>query len=866
MSLGQIRELNVGQQTYRFHDVSELVAPLTVGILAENLIRHGGDPAQIEALATWGPDADLSREIEFVPARVVMQDFTGVPCVVDLATMREAVRDLGGDPELVNPRVPTQLVIDHSVVADEFGSPRAFARNVDWEFQRNQERYRFLKWGQQAFRNFHVVPPDTGIVHQVNIEHLAPVVMTDPESALAFPDSCVGTDSHTTMVSGLGVLGWGVGGIEAEAAMLGQPISMTLPCVVGVELTGHLMPGVTATDLVLTIAQRLRAHGVVGKFVEFYGPGAEQLAVETRATLSNMSPEYGATTCLFPVDARTIDYLTMTGRDPAQVELVEAYAKAQGWWGQRGPVAYSESMRIDLGEVVPSIAGPRRPQDRIDLANAADAFQKSLSEGGFTPVSVDSPLGELRSGLVAVAAITSCTNTSNPRVMIAAGLLAKKAVEAGLTVKPWVKTTLSPGSKVVTDYLAATGLAPYLEQLGFYLAGYGCMTCIGNAGPVIDEVKQATDQGLVATAVLSGNRNFEGRISPDIRFNYLASPPLVVAYALAGTMEVDLTSEPVGVGKGGEPVFLKDIWPSDDEITAAASAVNQEMFARRYAEVFSGSDRWQELSSPATSQYEWTDSTYIRRAPYFDQMGAQPAPLGDVRSARILLLLGDSVTTDHISPAGAIKPDSPAGLWLAGQGVAVADFNSYGSRRGNHEVMVRGTFANIRLRNLMVPGVEGGFTKDFTHPGAPLTTVFDAAQAYRAQGVPLVVVAGQEYGTGSSRDWAAKGSALLGVRAVLAQSFERIHRSNLIGMGILPLQFLDGESAASWGLTGAETISVEGLDNCGDGPLPRRVDVVVDSRRFQAVVRVDTPTEARYLRQGGILPYQVRVLAGVVCP
>ena len=865
MSIGQIRELRVGERTYRFHDVSELAQhqPLTVAILAENLIRNLADPAQVAALTNWSPTADPTQEIEFTPARVVMQDFTGVPCVVDLATMREAVRDLGGDPDLVNPRVPTQLVIDHSVVADEFGSAQSFLRNVEWEFERNQERYRFLKWGQQAFRNFRVVPPDTGIVHQVNIEHLAPVVMTDGD--LAFADTCVGTDSHTTMVSGLGVLGWGVGGIEAEAAMLGQPVSMTLPQVVGVELTGSLVPGVTSTDLVLTIAQRLRAHGVVGKFVEFWGVGAEDLSVETRATIANMSPEYGATTCLFAIDSRTIDYLRLTGRDRQQLALVEAYAKAQGWWGTRGAqVSYSENLKIDLAEVVPSLAGPKRPQDRIDLDQAASGFRQALSDGGFAPVSVDSPVGELSSGLVAIAAITSCTNTSNPRVMIAAGLLAKKAVEAGLTVKPWVKTTLSPGSQVVTDYLDAAGLTKYLEQLGFYLSGYGCMTCIGNAGAVTNEVKQAVDAGVVAAAVLSGNRNFEGRISPDVRFNYLASPPLVVAYALAGTMDLDLTSQSLGYDRSGQPVFLSQLWPSEEEVSAvAAGAVSQQMFVKRYAEVYTGSQRWQTLACPTTSQYEWVDSTYIRRAPFFDELPAQPTPLQDIRDARILLMLGDSVTTDHISPAGSIKPDSPAGRYLAAQGVAPRDFNSYGSRRGNHEVMMRGTFANMRLRNLMVPGTEGGFTRDFTDAQAPVTTVFEASQAYLSQRVPLIVIAGKEYGTGSSRDWAAKGAALLGVRAVIAESFERIHRSNLIGMGVLPLQFIDGESASSWGLTGSETITITGL--AGD-ELPRLIEVEVNGHRHTVIARIDTPTEARYLRHGGILPYQARVLAGLTCP
>jgi len=844
--------------TYNYFSVADLSEhlPLTVAIVAENLIRNGADPVQIDALKHWSPISDPDQEIEYAPARVIMQDFTGVPCVVDLATIREAVQDLGGDPELVNPRVPTELVIDHSVIADEFGTRTSFLDNVAIEFERNEERYRFLKWGQQAFSNFKVVPPGTGIVHQVNIEHLARVVMT--EDNIAFPDTCVGTDSHTTMINGLGVLGWGVGGIEAEAAMLGQPISMTLPFVVGVELTGALAPGVTSTDLVLMIAEKLRQHGVVGKFVEFYGDAVSKLSVETRATISNMSPEYGSTACLFPIDARTIDYLTMTGRDSAQIALVEAYAKAQGFWADpTRHVVYSETLRIDLGEATPSISGPKRPQDRIDLTEAKQAFRTALGESR-PPVPTD--LGELNSGLVAIAAITSCTNTSNPMVMVAAGLLAKKAVELGLESKPWVKTTLSPGSKVVTDYLDKAGLTPYLEKLGFYLVGYGCVTCIGNSGPVIREVKQATDQGIVATSVLSGNRNFEGRISPDVRMNYLASPPLVVAYALAGTMDIDLTSEPIGEGPSG-PVYLKDIWPTEEEILDTVSeALDPAMFTERYAEVFTGAQRWQDLQSPATRQYAWPESTYIRRAPYFDGMGVLPDPLADITGARILLMLGDSVTTDHISPAGDIHPNSPAGQYLASHGVSQADFNSYGSRRGNHEVMVRGTFANIRLRNLMVPSVEGGFTKDLTKPDQPVVSVFDASQSYAAQATPLIVVAGKEYGSGSSRDWAAKGPRLLGVRAVIAESFERIHRSNLVGMGILPLQFLDGESASTWGLTGEEIISIEGLT--GD-TLPHTLTVLVDSHPYTVLLRVDTPTEERYIRNGGILEFQARALAGV---
>ncbi|MCL2783849.1 MAG: aconitate hydratase AcnA [Propionibacteriaceae bacterium] len=852
-------QLNLKDRTYRYYDVSDLTTrlPLTVAIVAENLIRNGADPAQIEALRSWSPTSDPNQEIEYSPARVIMQDFTGVPCVVDLATLREAVQALGGDPDLVNPSVPTELVIDHSVVADDFGTPASISRNIDLEFQRNQERYQFLKWGQQAFDNFRVVPPGKGIVHQVNIEHLARVVMVD--SDVVYPDTCVGTDSHTTMINGLGVLGWGVGGIEAEAAMLGQPISMTLPFVVGVELTGELPPGVTSTDLVLMITQRLRRHGVVGKFVEFYGDALSQLSVEIRATIANMCPEYGSTACLFPIDARTIDYLAMTGRPSEQLELVEAYAKAQGFWGERR-VSYSETLTINLADACPAISGPKRPQDYIDLRDARNSFRSAVPDTG--PDSVTTEIGDLRSGLVAVAAITSCTNTSNPSVMIAAGLVAKKAVEKGLSVKPWVKTTLSPGSQVVTDYLDKAGLTSSLEALGFYLVGYGCMTCIGNSGPVVPQVTQAVDCGIVATAVLSGNRNFEGRISPEVRMNYLASPPLVVAYALAGTMDIDLTSEALGVGVDGQPVYLKDIWPHTDEIEAAmAEAVNASMFSARYAEVFTGAQRWQNLPSPTGSQFQWSESSYIRRAPYFDTMRPAPDPVEDIYGARILLIVGDSVTTDHISPAGSIKRESPAGSYLTDQGVECADFNSYGSRRGNHEVMMRGTFANIRLRNLMVDGVEGGFTKDFTNPDHPIVSVFEAAESYGAQRIPLVVVAGKEYGSGSSRDWAAKGAALLGVKAVLAESFERIHRSNLVGMGILPLQFMEGESAATWGLTGEETITIEGLTT---DPLPRIVDVLVDSQRHQVVLRVDTPTEQRYIRHGGILPFQARALAGLL--
>ncbi|MDR2895746.1 MAG: aconitate hydratase AcnA [Propionibacteriaceae bacterium] len=863
MSQPTTTTLRIDGVDYRYYDVAQFSArlPLTVAVLAESLMRHDAPAAQLAALAGWHPGSDADTEIEFHPARVVMQDFTGVPCIVDLAAMREAVAALGGDARRVNPQVPTELVIDHSVIADEFGSPRAFARNVDWEFERNAERYQFLKWGQKAFSNFQVVPPDTGIVHQVNLEHLARVVMRQGD--LLYPDSCVGTDSHTTMINGLGVLGWGVGGIEAEAAMLGQAISLTLPVVVGVELTGSINPGVTSTDLVLAIAERLRAHGVVGKFVEFFGAAVATMSVETRATIANMSPEYGSTACLFPIDQATIDYLQMTGRSAAQVSLVEEYAKAQGFWGDPTRlVDYSEQLTFDLSAVVPSLAGPKRPQDRIDLSQAQSQFKRDLQSMVPYKPHVDSEIGRLESGLVAVAAITSCTNTSNPRVMMAAGLLAKAAVEAGLSVRPWVKTTLSPGSQVVTDYLQKAGVMPYLERLGFDLAGYGCVTCIGNTGPVVPAVRRATEEGLVATAVLSGNRNFEGRISPDVRMNYLASPPLVVAYALAGTMDIDLTTASLGQDTNGVEIHLADIWPSDEAITAAlADSLSADMFTKRYADVFTGSQRWQALAVPEQDDYDWPASTYIARPPYFDQLTASPVPLQDVADARILALLGDSVTTDHISPAGAIKADSPAGHWLAQAGLAPISFNSYGSRRGNHQVMMRGTFANIRLTNQMLDGVQGGFTRDWTQPDGPMATIFEASANYMAQGTPLVVVAGSEYGSGSSRDWAAKGAKLLGVAAVLAVSFERIHRSNLVGMGILPLQFLPGESAKTWGLTGQETIRISGLTL--PGALPDLVEVQVDGLPHQVRLRVDTPTEERFLRHGGILPYQARVLAGL---
>ena len=857
-------ELTVGERNYTIVSLppEARTLPMTVAILLENLIRHEADPAQIEALRTWSPQA-VDQEIEFHPARVLMQDFTGVPCVVDLATMREAVAARGGDPSAVNPSIPTELVIDHSVIADEFGSAAAFGINRTWEFSRNKERYQFLKWGQQGFDNFKVVPPDTGIVHQVNIEHLARVVMES--SGVAYPDTCVGTDSHTTMVNGLGVLGWGVGGIEAEAAMLGQPISMTVPHVIGVRLVGTFPPGVTSTDLVLTIAQRLRGHGVVGKFLEFFGPAVAKLSVETRATISNMSPEYGSTAVLFPIDQATLDYLRLTGRSEEHIALVEAYAQAQGlWYDPAWEVVYTETLTIDLGEVRPSISGPKRPQDRITLVDAQDSFHHALSPKKMHTVSTQ--WGPVSSGAIGVAAITSCTNTSNPAVMVAAGLVAKKAVEKGLTVPGWVKTTLSPGSQVVTDYLTSAGLTPYLDKLGFNLVGYGCVTCIGNSGPLILGLKQAVDQGVVACSILSGNRNFEGRINPDVHMNYLASPPLVVAYALAGTMDIDLANAPIGEGVDG-PVYLKDLWPTEDEIAAlVATHVTPEMFRTRYAEVYLGSTQWQDLDVATGPEYSWPESTYIKRAPYFD-LKKNETPF-DLKDARVLLLLGDSVTTDHISPAGTIKRDSPAGRYLEAHGVAKADFNSYGSRRGNHEVMVRGTFANVRLRNQLVEQ-EGGYTRDFTKPDAPVTSVFEAAQAYREEGLPLVVIAGKEYGSGSSRDWAAKGTALLGVRAVIARSFERIHRSNLVGMGILPLEFMNNESAQTLGLTGQETISLSVPSDTVDETttsrsVPSTLDVTATGPqgtiRFSVRVRVDTPTEEAYLAHGGILQHVVESL------
>ncbi|GAA0326060.1 aconitate hydratase [Actinoallomurus spadix] len=912
-SFGSRQTLRVGEASYEIFRLDAVEGsarlPYSLKVLLENLLRteDGANVTgeHIRALAAWDPNAQPNQEIQFTPARVIMQDFTGVPCVVDLATMREAVRDLGGDPAKINPLNPAEMVIDHSVQVDVFGREDAFERNVEFEYGRNRERYQFLKWGQNAFDNFKVVPPGTGIVHQVNIEHLARVVFDG--NGTAYPDTCVGTDSHTTMQNGLGVLGWGVGGIEAEAAMLGQPISMLIPRVVGFKLTGELPAGTTATDLVLTITEMLRKHGVVGKFVEFYGEGVAAVPLANRATIGNMSPEFGSTCAIFPIDEETVSYMRLTGRPAEQVDLVEAYAKEQGLWHDPSREAeYSEYLELDLSTVVPSIAGPKRPQDRIALSDAKSAWRTSVRDyvpdgvegptdessaesfpasdspaishgsNGDRPhetaadpkagrpsnpvtVSLDGAEFELDHGAVVIAAITSCTNTSNPSVMIGAALLAKKAVEKGLARKPWVKTSLAPGSKVVMDYYDRAGLTPYLEKLGFNLVGYGCTTCIGNSGPLPEEISQAVnDNDLAVTSVLSGNRNFEGRINPDVKMNYLASPPLVVAYALAGSMDVDIAKDPIGTGSDGRPVYLRDIWPSPQEVQEVVdSAIAQEMFSRDYADVFAGEQRWQALPVPTGNTFEWdADSTYVRKPPYFDGMAEKPEPVKDIRGAKVLALLGDSVTTDHISPAGAIKPDSPAGKYLTEHGVERRDFNSYGSRRGNHEVMIRGTFANIRLRNLLAPGTEGGVTvKD----GEQLS-IYDAAQAYAAENTPLIVLGGKEYGSGSSRDWAAKGTALLGVRAVLAESFERIHRSNLIGMGVLPLQFKDGESVESLGLTGQETFEIVGVEALNGGETPREVTVKAGDKEFQAVVRIDTPGEADYYRHGGILQYVLRSL------
>ena len=879
-SFGARSDLRVGGATYEIFRVDAVRGskhlPFTHKVLLENLLRteDGANVTaeHIRAIGGWDPKAEPEDEIQFTPARVIMQDFTGVACVVDLATMREAVKDLGGDPDQINPLSPAELVIDHSVIADFFAVPDAAERNVELEYQRNRERYQFLRWGQTAFDDFKVVPPGTGIVHQVNVESLARVVMV--RNGQAYPDTCVGTDSHTTMVNGLGVLGWGVGGIEAEAAMLGQPVSMLIPRVVGFKLTGTLPEGATATDLVLTITEMLRKHGVVGKFVEFYGDGVTAVPLANRATIGNMSPEYGSTVAIFPIDEETLRYLRLTGRTDEQVALVEAYAKAQGLWHDpRHEPHYSERITLDLGTVVPSLAGPKRPQDRVVLADAQESFRAALptytSEPDTTSTfTIDGEEVTIGHGAVTIAAITSCTNTSNPSVMIGAALLAKKAVEKGLTRKPWVKTTLAPGSKVVTDYYDKAGLTPYLDKMGFDLVGYGCTTCIGNSGPLPEEVSAAVNaDDLAVVSVLSGNRNFEGRINPDIKMNYLASPPLVVAYAIAGTMDLDITTEPLGTDQDGNPVYLRDIWPTPAEVqTTIDGCIDADMYTSRYADVFAGDERWQSLPTPTGSTFDWQDdSTYIRKAPYFDGMKAQPDPVSDIHGARVLAKLGDSVTTDHISPASSIKPDSPAGKYLSEHGVERKDFNSFGSRRGNHEVMIRGTFANIRLRNQLLDGVEGGYTRDFTRPDAPQAFIYDAAQSYAAAGTPLVILAGKEYGSGSSRDWAAKGTALLGVKAVIAESYERIHRSNLIGMGVLPLQFPAGESADSLGLDGTETFAITGVTELNEGRTPAKVLVsavkpdggTVD---FHAVLRIDTPGEADYYRNGGILQYVLRSL------
>ena len=872
--------LDVAGKQYQIFDISQLdgaaTLPFSLKILLENLLRteDGANitAAQISALANWNPNAEPDTEIQFTPARVIMQDFTGVPCIVDLATMREAIVDLGGDPAKVNPLAPAELVIDHSVIADVFGTKDSFSQNTDIEYERNQERYRFLRWGQTAFDEFKVVPPGTGIVHQVNIEYLARVVMVREVAGevRAYPDTVVGTDSHTTMVNGLGVLGWGVGGIEAEAALLGQPVSMLIPKVVGFKLNGALPLGTTATDLVLTITEMLRKHGVVGKFVEFYGPGVTALPMANRATIGNMSPEYGSTCAIFPIDEETLRYLKLTGRKANELALVEAYAKRQGIWHDPSLTPrYSEKLELDLASVVPSIAGPKRPQDRVSLTDAKASFEKVLpsylsDKTSKKPVKFQRNGSDtaISNGAVVIASITSCTNTSNPSVMIGAGLLAKKAVEKGLTSKPWVKTTLAPGSKVVTDYYDKSGLTPYLEKLGFNLVGYGCVTCIGNSGPLPVEIsKVISENDLAVTAVLSGNRNFEGRISPDVKMNYLASPPLVVAYALAGTMDHNFDSDSLGNDLNGNPVFLKDIWPTSSEIQSVIdSSISSDMFTKDYASVFEGDHRWKSLATPTGKVFEWdAKSTYVRKPPYFDGMPRNPKPVTDIVGARVLAILGDSVTTDHISPAGNIKADSPAGKYLAEHGVERADFNSYGSRRGNHEVMIRGTFANIRLKNLLLNGVEGGFTRNFLNSGEE-ETIYDAANAYQSAGVPLVILAGKEYGSGSSRDWAAKGTALLGVRAVIAESFERIHRSNLIGMGVLPLQFNDGETAASLGLTGSEVFAISGIVELNEGKTPTQVRVSADEKSFTAKVRIDTPGEAEYFRHGGIMQYVLRSL------
>ena len=864
-------------QTYHFYSLNKAAQtlgnidrlPKSLKVLLENLLRYQDDDtvqqADLQAIADWQKTAHAEREIAYRPTRVLMQDFTGVPAVVDLAAMREAVRHLGGDAKRVNPLSPVDLIIDHSVTVDEFASINAFGQNVKLEMERNNERYVFLHWGQQAFNRFRVVPPGTGICHQVNLEYLGQTVWSEEcdGQRWAWPDTLVGTDSHTTMINGLGVLGWGVGGIEAEAAMLGQPVSMLIPDVVGFKLSGQLREGITATDLVLTVTQMLRQHGVVGKFVEFYGDGLAQLALADRATIGNMSPEFGATCGFFPVDEETLRYMTLSGRSEEQIALVEAYSKAQGLWRNPGdePV-FTSTLSLDLGDVEASLAGPKRPQDRVGLSKVGEAFRTFAGSNAAdsTSFTLDGKTHQLPSGAVVIAAITSCTNTSNPSVMMAAGLLAKNAVEKGLHRQPWVKSSLAPGSKVVTDYLDTAGLTPYLEQLGFFLVGYGCTTCIGNSGPLPEPIETAIKQSdLTVSAVLSGNRNFEGRIHPLVKANWLASPPLVVAYALAGSTQLDLTRDPLGTDTQGNPVYLKDIWPSSQQIADAVEMVKTDMFRKEYSEVFKGDAEWQAMQTTGSDTYHWQpDSTYIRLPPYFDGMGTQPAPLQDINSARILAMLGDSVTTDHISPAGSIKTDSPAGLYLTRHGVAPHNFNSYGSRRGNHEVMMRGTFANIRIRNEMVPGVEGGYTRHI--PSGEQLPIYDAAMRYQQENTPLAVIAGKEYGSGSSRDWAAKGPRLLGVRMVLAESFERIHRSNLIGMGILPLEFPAGVTRQSLGLTGEETLSVAGLGSLQAGQtVPVQISYA-DGRRetVNARCRIDTGDELTYFRHGGILHFVVR--------
>ena len=885
-SFGSAAELKVGSKSYKIFRLDAVEAstlPYSLKILLENLLRteDGANITadHIKALVDWVPAAEPDTEIQFTPARVIMQDFTGVPCVVDLATMREAVAELGGDPKRINPLAPAEMVIDHSVVIDVAGSADAFEKNVEFEYARNGERYQFLRWGQTAFDDFKVVPPGTGIVHQVNIEYLARTVMTREVNGelQAYPDSCVGTDSHTTMVNGLGVLGWGVGGIEAEAAMLGQPVSMLIPKVVGFKLSGSIPTGATATDVVLTITEKLRKHGVVGKFVEFYGEGVGSVPLANRATIGNMSPEFGSTVAIFPIDEVTLDYLRITGRPQEQIDLVEAYAKTQGLWHNPAiEPRYSEYLELDLSTVVPSIAGPKRPQDRIELSKAKEAFEAALptyAPAQSNPAKVSGEDFTVDHGYVTIASITSCTNTSNPSVMLAAGLLAQKAVSKGLKSKPWVKTSLAPGSKVVTEYYSKAGLTDSLDALGFNLVGYGCTTCIGNSGPLDENISAAINENdLAVTAVLSGNRNFEGRINPDVKMNYLASPPLVIAYSLAGTMDFDFENDALGQDQSGKDVFLADIWPTPVEVQKTIDeSINSEMFTTQYAGVFDGDARWKALPTPKGATFEWDEkSTYVRKAPYFDGMKKTPDAVKDIHAARVLAKLGDSVTTDHISPAGSIKADSPAGKYLTEHGISRVDFNSYGSRRGNHEIMIRGTFANIRLKNQLLDGVEGGYTRDFTQADAPQAFIFDASANYQEQSTPLVILGGKEYGSGSSRDWAAKGTSLLGVRAVITESFERIHRSNLIGMGVLPLQFPAGQSADSLGLDGTEIFDIVGIEQLNSGSTPKTVRVTAKPSAhspagklevaFDAVVRIDTPGEADYYRNGGILQYVLRSL------